>query len=35
MYEKSNLPHTPDDKAIDKLLIQMTEEFLHERQDVV
>ncbi len=27
LYDKSPLPHSPDDKAIDKLLIEITEEF--------
>jgi len=30
LYEKSTLQHKPNDKAIDKLLIEITEEFLNE-----
>ena len=30
LYEKSELPHSPDDKAIDKLLVEITDSFLSE-----
>lgn len=32
LYEVSPLPKKPDYKAIDKLLINMTEEFLEENK---
>jgi hypothetical protein len=32
LYEVSSLPNKPDYKAIDKLLINMTEEFLEENK---